>query len=92
MGAIGQTLHYYGFILGASERTAPRGVVSTAKGHHTGLFTCTIAFHTGRRRLGYLHDKIVLPGLSIRISDGGDPEENIVALIRGQHNFFYPWL
>ena len=89
---MGQTLHYYGSILSPSERTVPRGVVSVAEGHQTGLFTCTTAVHIGRQRPCYLHDETVLMELPIRISDGGDLRGNIATPRRGRHNVLHPGL
>ena len=88
MGTIDQTLCYYGLILSPCEWTVPRGVVPAAKGLQTRLFACTVAFHTGRRRLGYLHDEAVFSGIPLRFPNSGDPGGDSTAPICGRHYFF----
>ena len=74
---------YCGLILSPCEWTAPRGVVPAAKGHQTRLSACTATFHSGRQRLGYLHDEAMFMGLPLRFPDGGDPGGHRAAPIRG---------
>ena len=48
LGAMDQTMCYYGLIFSPCEWTAPRGVVLATKGHQTRLSACTAAVHIGR--------------------------------------------
>ena len=89
---MGQTLLYYGFILSLSKQTAPRGMVSVAKGHQTRLSACTVVVHIGSQHPGYLHDETMLLGLYLKISDGGDPEGNTASSLRRRHNVRHPGL
>ena len=47
MGEVGKIMSYYDVFLLAGKRTAPRGMVSTTKGHQTRLSVCTATIHFG---------------------------------------------